>query len=67
MNAEELVSRLEHIDLPNIELESHRQHLKQALLEAYRVPSHHVDTTKPLGNKIHFLILSSAVVMENPT
>jgi hypothetical protein len=59
MNAEELVSRLEHIDLPNIELESHRQHLKQALLEAYRVPSHHVDTTKPLGNKIHFLITRS--------
>jgi hypothetical protein len=59
MNTEELVSRLENVDLPNIELESHRQHLKQALLEAYNLPSHHVDTTKPLGNKIHLLITRS--------
>ena len=51
MNTEELVNRLENVNLPGMELPYHRQQLKRTLLESHRL------LPKPLPSKVRFHLL----------
>jgi len=55
MNTEELVNRLEHINVPRFECASHRQQLKQALTETNRLPQQPFNITELLRSKMRHL------------
>ena len=55
MNTEELVTRLEHINVPRMEFASHRQQLKQYLAETNRLPQQPVNITELLRSKMRHL------------